>query len=439
MDYNRISWIIFITAVLFLQGCVELPFQGNRETTTTQPTPDVTATTRTETTTIPGTTTLPEKTPPAEMPPVLSYALLNYDYYQYDDPTIRSHAESITEGCMDDECRLLKIHKYVIDNMYYEKYKNRSHGMPGLFNKGYGMCGDFAVFYYNYLKSIGLETYIAIIPEHTYAVSCNHNLTRLQSYIEDDPDFKEYTNEYIFPNFEFEVNPAFKKTCLRIEGPSSTKGAYRYPGEHYEDTKITTGESFFLDPETWVWEPFSESEITIEKPRAHIERLFRFLMDEESDIAWRVKKMSKRVGGGLDYEFEAYDITTTLSYQYATFTLPEMDRFDRVRIHITIQAANPILFYTLQDKNQLENFKYYVEHRYILYKDDLWRYDEKPKTGLHDYEFDYISSCGAEEGITSFDRECIITDAGRRMFAIHNEVFFEENEVNITVKYLEFL
>ena len=433
MDYKLIVWIPFITAVLLLQGCVESPIPGDGGTTTT------TQLTENRTGIPEVTTTLPVEIPSVEIPEVVSHALSNYDYYGYNDPNIKSHAEEITKGCEDDECRLLRIHEYIINNFYYKEYENSSHGIRGVFNTKYGVCSDFAVFYYNYLRSVDIETYVAFIPEHTYALSCNHNLTRLQEYIENDADFKDFTQKYIFSNFEFEVNHAFNKSCLRIEGPSATKGAYRYPGEHYEDTNIVENKSFFLNPETWDWEFFSESEITIEKPRAHIERHLKFIMGEKSEISWKIAKITKRVDGGLDYEFETKDVTLETKHQYADFILPEVSRFDRLRIHITVQAANPILFYTLQDKNQLENFKYYVEHRYILTEDDLRRFDEKPRTGPHPYEFDYISSCSQDESTTFFDRECLISDAGRRVFAIHNEGFFKTNEVNITIIYLEFL
>ncbi|HDH40863.1 MAG TPA: transglutaminase domain-containing protein [Candidatus Altiarchaeales archaeon] len=436
MNYRLMVWILFMTAIL-LQGCIRPPIPGHGGTTTTAQIVNKTIVNKTE---IPKVTrTLQEKIISVEIPEVVSHALSNYDYYAYNNPTIKSHAEEITKGCEDDECRLFRIHKYVIKNFYYREYENRSHGIRGIFNTRYGVCSDFAVFYYNYLKSLGMEVYVAFIPEHTYALSCNHNLTRLQWYIENDPDFRDFTQEHVFPNFEFEVNHAFNKSCLRIEGPSATKGAYRYPGEHYEDTRIAENESFFLNPETWAWEPFNESRVTVEKPRAHIERHLRFIMSEKSEISWKVKRIKKMVDGGLDYEFEIKDVTLEAKHQYADFTLPEVSRFDRLRIHITVQAANPILFYTLQDGNQLENFKYYVEHRYALTEDDLRRFDEKPRTGPHPYEFDYISSCSQVESTTFFDKECLIPDAGRRVFAIHNEGFFKTNEINITLRYLEFL
>jgi len=426
MNYKLMVWILFITAVL-LQGCIRPPIPVYGGTTTTTQIVD-------NETRIPKvTTTLQERIIPVEMPEVVSHALSNYDYCAYNNSNIKSHAEEITRGCEDDECRLFRIHKYVIKNFYYREYENRSHGIRGIFNTRYGVCSDFAVFYYNYLKSLGMEVYVAFIPGHTYALSCNHNLTRLQWYIENDPDFKDFTQEHIFPNFEFEVNRAFNKSCLRIEGPSATKGSYRYPGEHYEDTEIVENESLFLNPETLAWEPFNESGVAVEKPRAHIERHFTFTMSKNSVISWVVKKIAKRVVRGLDYEFEVPKVTMKTRYRYATFTLPDVSRFDRVRIHITIHATNPILFYTLQDRNQLDGFIYSVEHP------DAMRWEHRAHSGRFPWEFDYISSCSQKEATTFFERDCLLPDAGRRVFVIHNLGYFRSNSVNVTIKYLEFL
>ncbi len=469
VDYKQIEWSRYMIAAAFIATlflsscCIEIPqippIFGEKTTTThVTTTTEISATTTTiiqstDTSTtslrpLPTTTTTIYDT--TYHPTLVSLALTTYDYHAYENPEVKIHAEYITEGCEDDECRLFRIHEYAIDNFYYRKNETqedtewRPDTVGELLTKRYGMCTHFAAYYYNYLKSLGIEAHVVLVPEHTYTLSCNPNITRLQRYIENDSDFKEYVKDHIFPSFEFDMNGAFDKTCIHLEGPSATKGAYRYPGEYYEETKFVENQNYFINPETGDWEFFNKTDVKIEEPRALLQRNYFFEMGENSRITWKMVKTKKRIDGGLDYDFAAKDVKMSTRYGYATFTMPELTRFDRVRVNITIKSTNPLLFYTLQEINQLDNFIYFIENRYASIKDceektDWWRIDEIPRTGSHSYEFDYIRSCSHAESVTYLSKECLIPDAGRRIYVIHNEGLFKTNQVNISIKYLEFL
>ncbi len=434
-------WAVLLITALLASGCAIPPFgKDSGSAVDKKPTSTTIVDNKSDITSTPGNKSnasllryiLTDRIQPPEIPGSVSYAFLNYDCYRYDDPTLKSHAESLVEGCGDDECKVHHIHKYVIDNFYYKEYGNSSRKLGELFNTRYGVCRDFAVFYYNYLKSLGIESYTALLEDHTYALPCNLNLTKLQGYIEDDPNFKNFTRGYTLSSFEFEVNQVFNRTCLRLEGPGSKKGTYRYPGEHYDDTPIVENKSFFIDPETKRWGYIDESDITVKESRAHLERHFNFAMSKNSDITWTVQKITKKFAGGVDYEFEVPEVIMTTRYYYATFTLPEASRHDRIKVRITVEGTNPFIFYTLQDESQLNGFIYGVEHPLEVRK------DYKPHSGNLPWEFIYIGSCSQGESAAFFERECILPDAGRRVFVIHNPGYFKTNNINVTVKYLEF-
>lgn len=425
MGLNRRNQILVICAAVLLCCCLsEAPKETEQTTTTT-----------TESTILQTTTTTTTST--TETMPARVVALTKLDYFRYNKPEVRSHALSITEGCINPECSLLRIYKYAIDNFYYKNYDNPENSMRKLFTDGYGTAADFTSFYYNYMKAVGITSYVAAVGDHKYALACDINLTRLQGYIEEDSALREYVNDHSFPNFEFETNRAFNKTCIRIEAPSATKGYYRYPGEHYPGLRIEADKSFFFDPEKGLWELFEQTDQKIEASRAHIVRTLKFSLPQNSAISWNIKVVTKRVDGGLDYEFYATDIKLHTEHNYATFTLLEMSRFDRAKVRITINGTNPFTFFTLQDKNQFEGFKYIMEKS--IKEADENRIDQAAHKGTWAWEFDYINSCSQTTNTTFFDRECLLTDAGRRLFAIHNEGLFKQNNITVTIRYVEFL
>jgi hypothetical protein len=355
-------------------------------------------------------------------------------YDRYDDLTIRTHAATITAGCGDDECRLLALHKYSIDNFYYKEYDPAENNMKKLFGDGWGMSSDFASFYYSYLTSLGIESYLATSGEHTYTLACGMNLTKLARHIEDEPDFIRFTSDVVFPNFDFETNTAFGRTCIRIEGPSAKKGVYGYPGQHYALT-IVADKSFFIDPKTGRKEPLDASAIKVEPVRTLIVRTLKFVVSENANIDWNIHAVAKRVDNRLQYEFTATALTLSVQNNYATFKLLEATRFDRLRMKITIKSSKPFVFYTLQDANQLAGLKYALR---LKDNPDEKRVDVQ-HTGTMPWEFEYINSCSQTTNTTFFEKECTLADAGRRLFAIHNTALFEKNDVNVTITYLEYL
>ena len=366
--------------------------------------------------------------------PFVTITLPQQDYDRYDDLTVRTHAATITADCGDDECRLLSLHKYSIDNFYYKDYEPAENNMKKLFGDGYGMSADFASFYYSYMTALGIESYLATSGEHTYALACGMNLTTLARHIEDDAAFIRFTNDVVFPNFDFETNQAFGRTCIRIEGPSAKKGVYGYPGQHYA-LKIVADNSFFIDPKTDRKEPLDASAIKVESARTLIVRTLNFIVSENAKIDWEINAVAKRVDNRLEYEFTATALKLTVEDNYATFALLEATRFDRLRMKITIKSNKPFVFYTLQDANQLDGLKYALR----LKDNPNEKRVEIAHTGRLPWEFEYINSCSQTTNTTFFEKECILADAGRRLFAIHNTALFDKNDINVTIKYLEYL
>jgi hypothetical protein len=416
------SLILAIIAAALLSCCFGPPGPTGTENVSANQTTNTSITTTTSTVSETTTFTFPTITLPQP------------GYDRYDDLTIRTHAATITAGCRDDECRLLSLHKYSIDNFYYKEYEPAENNMKKLFGEGWGMSADFASFYYSYMTSLGIESYLATSGEHTYALACGMNLTRLARHIEDEDEFIRFTSDVVFPSFDFETNLAFGRKCIRIEGPSAKKGVYGYPGQHYALT-IVADNSFFIDPKTDRKEPLDASAIKVEPVRALIVRTMRFTVSENANIDWAIKAVAKRVDNRLEYEFTATALKLSVENNYATFALLEATRFDRLRMKVTIKSNRPFVFYTLQDANQLDGLKYAMR-----LKDNP---DEKrveiAHTGRLPWEFEYINSCSQTTNTTFFERECILADSGRRLFAIHNTALFEKNDVNVTIRYLEYL
>jgi hypothetical protein len=415
------TWVLLIIAVALFAGCPG----GPATVTPINETLNQTTSTSINTTTTTTTTMLPYVKLTLPVQP---------GYDKYEDHTVRTHAASITAGCGDDECKLLALHKYAIDNFYYKEYSPAENSTRKLFSDGYGVSSDFASYYYNYLTASGIQSYIATTSKHTYALACGMNLTRLARRIENDSAFVEFTHDVVFPSFDFETDQVFNRTCLRIEGPTTTRGVYSYPGQHYE-LAIVEGGSFFSDPKTSMKEPLSASAIRVEPVKALILRTMNFIVSENANIDWSINAVGTKVNNSMRYTYTAYALALSIDDNFATFTLPETTRFDRLRFNITIESTQPLVFYTLQDADQLPGLKYALRIR----DNPREKRVDVQHTGRLPWEFEYIDSCSQTENTTHYQNVCTISDVGRRLFVLHNTALFEDNDVTVTVKYLKYL
>ncbi len=222
--------------------------------------------------------------PPITSPPVLpvnvKYLIEHFPGQDYNNPYLKAHVKTLTKDCStyDKECKLYKIYKYVIENFDYRYEPGKlSYQAPSqTLERGYGVCIDFAILFYNYLTAAEVTTYVVDCDEdqHAYVVACNIEINTLRRYIA--TDLQKLSGRYVIPDLEFEINKAFGKECLHLEGPSSGKKdeitiLMEYPGryaEYYIDPRTNVksrlmGARYVFDPQTKKWERFGNESIKI--------------------------------------------------------------------------------------------------------------------------------------------------------------------------------
>lgn len=64
------------------------------------------------------------------------------------------------------------------------------------------------------------------------------------------------------------------------------------------------------------------------------------------------------------FDLEVFDLSMSSPHQYFSFTLPELEESDRVRLHIRLAVEWPLVFYVLNnDETQLQRLKNLLEDK----------------------------------------------------------------------------
>ncbi len=223
-------------------------------------------------------TTIPPITAPPPPSDVKTF-LWQFPDPDYNNPYLRELVKNIVRECPSDDkaCKLYRIYKYIIINYEYRYDPSKLHfqSPPETLEKGYGVCIDFAILFYNYLMATDITTYVVDCPqdEHAYAIACGIGIEPLKKYV--DQDLRKLSGRYVIPDLEFEVNKAFDESCLHLEGPSDNKDEvsilFDYPGRYidaYIDPETglespITGKRYAINPDTKEWDEIENSEIFI--------------------------------------------------------------------------------------------------------------------------------------------------------------------------------
>jgi calcineurin-like phosphoesterase family protein len=213
------------------------------------------------------------------IPDEVEYLLKHFPATEYNNPYLKAHAKTLTKGCLDNDkaCKLFKIYKYIIENFEYRYDASTLYYQTPAqtLEKGYGVCIDFTILFYNYLTASGITTYVVNCPKdsHAYAVACDIDIDTLKKYISND--LRKLSGRYVIPDLEFEVNKVFGRECIHLEGPPKEKDEITmlmdYPGRYvdvYIDPETNEespliGKRYAINPITENWDEIEKSEIYV--------------------------------------------------------------------------------------------------------------------------------------------------------------------------------